>query len=731
MTWCALLSLASDLAAASGDGDTTGDPHSSALGLPESRVATGLERLDQDDLAVERAPDATEALVRRVPGVQADPTTGNRFQRNITFRGFTASPILGSPVGLSVYLDGARINEVFGDTVNWDLVPDAALRGGELVSGPEALFGRNSLGGTLFLETKSGFTFEGTRVGAEGGADHARGFDFEHGGRRDALGWYVQADFRDEDEWRDHSGTRMRRGFAKLSHRSDTLEFDLSGLYAKNDLTGNALSPERVFRQDRKAAYTFPDTTINEVLHLSFHARSPLGDATELRVTSFVRDFQRDTRNGDVELECAGAAIDDLPAALCGDFGGDLDPEAEDRTTGTDSRTYAGRAEILSQGALLGYEHALRLGLSFEVGATDFDQAEAEGLFSFDGLNVGVDSNSPFRTTTSVRTELRVMSLFAREVVEVTPQVSVLGALRLEHVKTRLRNRGAPEDESLRGSHSFARLTPGIGVLYRPWSWATIFASYRQGWRVPTPAELTCADPEDPCNLPNAFVADPPLDPVVAKTWEAGVRGRSGDGLRWSLAAFNTVLEDDLLFVQSEVGGAGFFRNVRRTLRRGGELALEGRSRKLDWFASYQFLDARYGSSALLASPVEAGGVAVRSGDRLPGFSRHGAKLGAIWRPLNRLELGCEGYYASGQYLRGDDANRQRRVPGFATVHCHGAYEFPHGVRVWARMENLIDTRYEVGGARNFDAFAAEIGEARFSALGAPRRVWFGLGLRF
>ncbi len=727
----ALLVFATQSAAVS-DGDALEDPHSDALGLPESRTATSVERVGPDDLESRSAPDVSEALVRRLPGVQANPSTSNRFQRDVTFRGFTASPILGSPVGVSVYLDGTRVNEVFGDTVNWDLIPDAALEGGELVSGPEALFGRNSLGGTLFLETKSGFTSPGTRIGAEGGADHARGIDFEHGGSQGTLGWYVQSDFRDEDEWRDNSGSRMRRGFAKLSHRGDWVEFDLSGLYAKNDLTGNAFSPERVFRRDRKAAYTFPDTTINEVLHVSFQARTWLTDATELRLTTFVRDFQRDTRNGDAELECDGATLADLAPALCTDFGGELETEAEDRTTGTDSRTYAGRAEVLSRGPLLGYDHTLRMGLSFEIGATDFDQAEAEGFFEIDGLNVGVNSAGPFATETDVRTELRVMSLFARDVIEISPEWSLVGALRFEHVKTRLRNRGGPDDESLRGSHTFARLTPGVGLIYRPWSWVSLFASYRQGWRVPTPAELTCADPDDPCNLPNAFVADPPLDPVLAKTWEAGARGHYSDGFRWSVSGFHTVLDDDLLFVQSEVGGAGFFRNVRRTLRRGVELALEGRVRKVDWFASYQFLDAQYDSSAVLSSPVEAGGIPVGSGDRLPGFSRHTAKLGALWRPIQRFELGCESYYQSGQFLRGDDENRRRRVPGFATVHCHGAYEFPYGVRVWARMENLLDTRYEVGGARNFDAFAEpEVTEARFHALGAPRRVWFGIDLRF
>lgn len=729
LSTCLLFLVLAHLAAARPDGD---DRMSRAVGLSDSRIPSDVHRLGDDDLTPERGADLTEALVQRLPGVQANPVTSNRFQRDVIYRGFTASPILGSPIGLSVYLDGARINESFGDTVNWDLIQSTTLAGAELVSGPDALFGRNSLGGTLFLETKSGFTFEGTRISAEGGADHARGFAFEHGGNLDSTGWYLQGDFRDEDEWRDNSGTRLRRGFAKFSHLGDDVSFDLSALYAKNDLTGNSFTPERIADVDRKAAYTFPDDTTNEVIHVSLQGRTRLSDAVELRVMTFVRDFQRDTRNGDAELECEGAAMPDLPPSLCGDSGGDLEAEAEDRSTRTESFTYAGRAELLSAGSFLGYEHNFRTGLSFEIGATDFDQAEREGLFFTDGLNTGIDSNEAYAPNTDVRTQLRVMSLFAREVLELTPEISLTGALRFEHVKTQLRNRGGAEDEDLRGSHSFSRLTPGLGLVYRPFDSLSVFASYRHGWRVPTPAELTCADPDDPCNLPNAFVADPPLDPIVAKTWEAGLRGVIGNNTRWSLAAFNTVLEDDLLFTQSEVGGAGFFRNVRRSLRRGGEFALESSFRELDWYASYQFLDAEYDSSAVLSNPVDASGTLVGDGDRLPGLARHGARAGAVWRPVDRLELGCDGYYASGQYLRGDDANRLTRVPGYAKVDCHAAYEFPYGVRVWARLQNLLDSRYEVGGARNFDAFSEpEPSEARFLSLGNPRRVWFGLSLGF
>lgn len=56
-------------------------------------------------------------LPAALAGVVANPAQNNPWQPDIAFRGFTASPLMGAPQGLSVFLDGVRVNEAFGDTV--------------------------------------------------------------------------------------------------------------------------------------------------------------------------------------------------------------------------------------------------------------------------------------------------------------------------------------------------------------------------------------------------------------------------------------------------------------------------------------------------------------------------------------------------------------------------------------------------------------------------------------
>jgi hypothetical protein len=66
--------------------------------------------------------------------------------------------------------------------------------------------------------------------------------------------------------------------------------------------------------------------------------------------------------------------------------------------------------------------------------------------------------------------------------------------------------------------------TTGTGSRRSPVSTLNAYASYTQGSRAPTAIELGCADPQNPCSLPNALASDPPLQQVVTGTREAGLR---------------------------------------------------------------------------------------------------------------------------------------------------------------------------------------------------------------
>ena len=75
------------------------------------------------DIEASGALDLSDFLNRRFNGVFVNEMQGNPFQPDLNYRGYTASPLLGTPQGLSIYMDGVRLNQPFGDVVSWDLIP--------------------------------------------------------------------------------------------------------------------------------------------------------------------------------------------------------------------------------------------------------------------------------------------------------------------------------------------------------------------------------------------------------------------------------------------------------------------------------------------------------------------------------------------------------------------------------------------------------------------------------
>ena len=119
--------------------------------------------------------DLTDFLNRQFSSVSINHAQNNPLQPDFNFRGFTASPLLGLPQGLSVYQNGVRINEPFGDTINWDLIPMSAIDSVQMLAGAQPVFGLNTLGGALSLQMKNGFNYEGTQAEVYGGSFGRRG----------------------------------------------------------------------------------------------------------------------------------------------------------------------------------------------------------------------------------------------------------------------------------------------------------------------------------------------------------------------------------------------------------------------------------------------------------------------------------------------------------------------------------------------------------------------------
>ena len=131
--------------------------------VPIEKIPRAVTSLSGADIAREHAVIPQDFLNTRVPGVTVDDLQGNSFQTGVQYRGFEASPVNGLPQGLAVYQNGVRINEAFGDTVNWDFLPSNAIND-LAVMGSNPIFGLNAIGGSISILMKDGFTYQGADV---------------------------------------------------------------------------------------------------------------------------------------------------------------------------------------------------------------------------------------------------------------------------------------------------------------------------------------------------------------------------------------------------------------------------------------------------------------------------------------------------------------------------------------------------------------------------------------
>jgi outer membrane cobalamin receptor len=253
------------------------------------------------DLDRSGALDLSDFANRRLQGVHVNEMQGNPFQPDVNYRGYTASPLLGTPQGLSVYMDGVRLNQPFGDVVSWDLIPRMAIASTALMPGSNPLFGLNTLGGALAVTTKTGVSHPGTTMQATYGSDLRRAFDFEHGGSRaGTFNWYVAGTVFGEDGWRDDSPSDVRQIFGKLGWEGPRASASVTVAHARNALNGNALQETRLLDRNPASVYTKPDETDNRATFVNVVLRRAGTGSAAFSGHVYYRDIDTRTFNGDV-----------------------------------------------------------------------------------------------------------------------------------------------------------------------------------------------------------------------------------------------------------------------------------------------------------------------------------------------------------------------------------------------------------------------------------------------
>ncbi len=726
-------------AAFSGEIEVVGQSPLHGAGTDSDHVAGNVREVRSADLKAAQPHDVVDFLSGRLGSVAANDTEGNSFEQDLQFRGFAASPVLGSPQGLAVFQDGVRLNEPFGDTVDWDLVPLSAIASLALIPGSNPLFGLNAQGGVLDLVTKTGLTAPGIEAAVGADSFGGRSLALSAGHSWGPANLFVATDLDGEDGWRDHSASDVRQLFADFGWAGSRGGADLSVSGARNLLRGNGATPVQLLAVDRAAVFTFPDQADREAVLVAGRFRFAASPAVLLEGNAYGRRLLTDSVNGDASPY--SPCEDDADAGfLCTEDGARVRdqhgtfvplgtapgaPPLDGVRNGShlDQTAYGGAFQATASQPLAGHRNELLAGASLDVGSALFDsRSELANLTADRGTNgVGLFALDSF---VRVGSRFDKLGLFAADTFFPLAPLAVQVAARLDSAGVRLTDELGGD---LSGDHRFQRLDPALSLTYSPAAGRSLYATYAESSRAPNPVELTCADPDKTCRLPNAFVADPPLAQVVTRTVELGGRCRRA-GLRWSFAVYRAVSDDDILFVNSgTLLGQGYFKNVGRTRRQGLEADLGGTlARWVGWYLSYALTDATFQTPFSAASPDNPfstdGAIDVAAGARLPGVPRHSLKGGFQIGDFRR-SAGLSAAWSSPRFLRGDEANLDRPLPGFVVVDATGRWALPRGVALVGRVSNLLARRYATFGAYGEPAEVLGPGfdDPRFLVPGPPR----------
>ena len=711
------------------------------LGTDLKDVPANVQTFGRRDFDRQRPLELTDFLGTNANSVGVGAAQGNAYQQDINFRGFTASPLLGAPQGLSVFQDGVRINEAFGDVVNWDLLPQSAISSVQLIPGSNPVFGLNTLGGALAIYTRSGAQYPGGAIELSGGSFGRKTAEIEYGGQSDRIDYYATANFSDERGWAEHNPSRIKQFFGKLGYQDDATDLDVSLTLADNTLQGTQTLPE-AWLDTPTQAYTFPDTNQNRLVFVTAKGSRFLSDTVLVGGNAYYRHYRNDNVSSNVNNDYGSVdPVTGMPQTN----------EATNDQSNIDQTSWGLGLQLTFVGALAGRRNQLILGASGDFGNTGFTQQSQTATFTADRDTI---ATGPYLPVTDVGTTNRYLGAYFFDTFALADPWTLTVAGRYNYARIVITDRSG-EDPGLDGAYSFVRFNPAVGINFNPSPAFTGYAGYNEGMRAPTPIELTCASAAAPCKLPNIFLADPPLQKVVSQTFEAGGRGTirpaSGPTLQWAAAIYRTNLDNDIEFVASGAGAGnvGYFQNVGPTRRQGVELMGALRWETVALALRYNHIDATFRSSFLAASPNNSsadanGAITVNPGDRIPGIPADSAKLRLDWDIGDRWSVGATVVYASSQYAHGDENNEDShgRVPGYTVANLDTQFRLTGDLLLFATITNLFDRQYQnfgLLGANTFTGPDRSFGPAlgipaqseQFRGLGAPRGFWIGLRYSF
>jgi outer membrane receptor protein involved in Fe transport len=744
------------------------------LGLPLNQIPANVQTANSKDMERQLSLGIADYLNTNFSGVNVSESADNPFQLDINYHGFTASPLLGTPEGLSIYVDGVRVNESFGDTVNWDLIPQNAVSTVTLMSGSNPVFGLNSLGGALSLRTKSGHDDPGTELEAYGGSWGRRSFEGQTGGEFGNFDYFFAGTYFDENGWRENSPSRVYQAFGKVGWQNDKTDVDFSYTYADTSLYGNGAAPVSMLDYNHESSYT-PDYTANLMNFVNLTGTQFLADKLLLSGNVFYRHLITNAVNGNTN-----------DSYLDGDYGGPpLDCTApgaslaaltyctpgQNATSRLVQNTKGVALQLTDSQDLFGWANQGTVGADFTGSNDSFSQNYQYGELPLDRLLIYTVSPYNNQTVISLSGENKIYGAYLTDTLSPSKLLHFTLSARYNRSTETLNGysidtdigdfgNGFNERSTLSGDHTFTHVNPAFGFTVTPTDTLTFYANYNEASRAPTVIELGCANPQAPCGLPNDFASDPALNQVIARTFEAGARGNLPDQqLNWSADLFRTVNQNDIQFVASGIN-SGYFNNVGNTRRQGLDLSLGGKEGSLTWHLAYSYVDATFQStfevSAESNSTADANGnILVQPGDRIPLIPKHTGRLVVDYAMTPQWDVGGNLIATSGSYLHGNENNANQAggtngegayvvgsgwISGYVVVNLQSTYHVSKRIDIFARLGNLFDKRYATAGFLTSSSFNPngslipnpdDAPNENAVSPGAPRAAWGGIRVRF
>jgi iron complex outermembrane recepter protein len=717
----------------------------SVLNVPsETQTLTGeqIDNLNQQTLQ--------DAFARSTPGVSVTDSQGSPLYESVDFRGESATPVPGTPEGLAVYMNGVRINESYGDVVNWDLVPPSAISNAQIVTG-NPVFGLNALAGAVVMNMKNGFNWQGYEIDLQGGMDYTAQGHAEYGVNKGNWAYYVDIDGIGTNGYRYFGQSDAERAYGDIGYRAEGNEVHLSMTGGAAGVGIAGTTPLQYVLQNSAATYTVPQTTDNAAEMITLSDETHITPTLTFNGNAYFRNYSSVHHDGNVSdfYSCGGTYVcnDDIAAGtpidgvtpptagttpLPDPLGGTAPPGTplgETDSNWVHSLGTGATGELTDTDKILGHANTITAGVSIDQGWSHFNGSSILSTLPpnlvVPWTDEGIDEPAYDVAPSDIRATNTYLGVYVLDNFNITDRLILHAGARFNDAQVTINNAlsGSAAAVSqafgtydlLNASQNFSRINPVAGLSYLITPDISVYGSYSEANRAPTPLELGCSSPTSPCMIDNFLVADPPLQQIVARTWEAGFKGSNAIAwawapgrLDWSVSGYHTENYNDIYSVASpEVTGFGYYTNAGNTLREGVDIGATYTTDRWDAYVSYSYIKAEFLTPISLSSPNNPsadpnGFIQVEPGDNLPGIPNHKFKFGIDYEALPGWKVGGDVVYHSSQYYFGAENNTitcagcqyfNPQVSGYATLDLRTSYQVTKNVQIYGLVNNALDYR--------------------------------------